>query len=187
MKGRLFIVSGPSGAGKSTVTKLVRKKLNMTLAVSATTRKPRVGEVDTVDYHFYSMEKFQEAIKNNEFLEYANVHGNYYGTLKKEVEKKLENGEDVILEIDVQGGLQVKEKFPEAKLIFFKAPSVEELEKRLRGRNTDTEEVIQTRLKNSLKEMEYEKYYEEVIINNNVEESIKKLIEIIKRKEKEEK
>ena len=112
-------------------------------------------------------------------MEYANVHGNYYGTLKSEVEERLKRGEKVLLEIDVQGGLQVKNKFPEANLIFFKTANKEELEKRLRGRNTDSEEVIQARLKNSLKELEYEDRYDRVIINNEIEQACNDLISII--------
>ena len=158
MKGKLIVVSGPSGAGKSTVTKMIRKSLNIPLAISATTRSPRIGEKDKVDYYFMKKEDFENGIKNNDFLEYACVHENYYGTLKSEVENKLMSGENVILEIDVQGGMQIKEKFNEAVLVFFKAPSVEELEKRLRFRNTDSDEVINLRLKNAIKELEYEKF-----------------------------
>lgn len=178
-KGKLFVVSGPSGAGKSTVTKLVRKELNIPLAISATTRKARVGEINKVDYYFFSQEEFKENIKNDNFLEYANVHGNYYGTLKSEVEEKLDSGENVILEIDVQGGEQIKNSFPEACLIFFKAPNEKELEARLRGRNTDSEDVIQLRLKNSLKELEYEKKYDIVIINNTLEQAVLDLRKVI--------
>lgn len=179
-EGRLFVVSGPSGAGKSTVTKLVRKKLDMPLAVSATTRAPRKGEVNTIDYHFITMAEFEKGISEGDFLEYANVHGNYYGTLKKEVDRKLLNGEDVILEIDVQGGLQIREKFPDCKLIFFKAPNEKILEERLRGRGTDPDEVIAKRLKNSLGELKYEGKYDVTIINHTVEKSINELIKVIK-------
>lgn len=115
-------------------------------------------------------------------MEYANVHGNYYGTLKSEVEAKLSQGIDVILEIDVQGGEQIKKKFPEAILVFFKAPDEKELEKRLRGRNTDSEEVIQTRLQNSLKELEYEKFYDLTVINHEVNEAVEELKNIISKK-----
>lgn len=181
-KGRLFVISGPSGAGKSTVTKLVREELNIPLAVSATTRKPRVGEIDKVDYYFLSQKDFEDKIEEDGFLEYANVHGNYYGTLKSEVEKKLDEGLNVILEIDVQGGEQIKTKFSEACLVFFKAPSKEELEKRLRGRNTDSEEIIQVRLRNALKEMEYEEKYDEVIVNNEIEQAVADLKSIILKK-----
>lgn len=181
-KGILFVVSGPSGAGKSTVTKLVREELNIPLAISATTRKPRVGESHGADYYFLTMEEFEEKIALGGFLEYANVHGNYYGTLKSEVESKLSQGIDVILEIDVQGGEQIKEKFPEAVLVFFKAPDEIELEKRLRGRNTDSEEVIKVRLENSLKELSYEKFYDLTVINNTVPQAVESLKNIIIKK-----
>ena len=164
MKGKLFIVSGPSGSGKSTVTKLVKDRLNIPLSISATTRKPRT---------------FEQKIKNDEFYEYANVHGNYYGTLKEVVESNLNKGLNVILEIDVQGALIAKEKKKDAVLVFFRTKDMETLEKRLRNRNTDTEEVIQTRLKNALKELEYEKKYDYTIINNDIEESCRELINII--------
>ena len=181
-KGILFVVSGPSGAGKSTVTKLVREELEIPLSISATTRKPRVGEVDGKDYYFLTIDEFEKKIAEEGFLEYANVHGNYYGTLKSEVESKLENGLDVILEIDVQGGEQIKQKFPQAILIFFKAPNDEELEKRLRGRNTDSEDVIKIRLENSLKELEYEKFYDLVIINDEIINAVNNLKNIINKK-----
>ena len=118
-KGNLFVISGPSGAGKSTVCKLVRKILRINLAVSATTRARRKGEVEGNEYHFLTKDDFENKIAKNEFLEYAKVHENYYGTLKSEVENKLANGENVILEIDVQGGIQIREIYPNAKLIFF--------------------------------------------------------------------
>ena len=169
MKGKLFIVSGPSGSGKSTVTKLVKDRLNIPLSISATTRKPRNGEIDGKDYFFLTKETF----------EYANVHGNYYGTLKEVVESNLNKGLNVILEIDVQGALIAKEKKKDAVLVFFRTKDMETLEKRLRNRNTDTEEVIQTRLKNALKELEYEKKYDYTIINNDIEESCRELINII--------
>ena len=176
MKGKLFIVSGPSGSGKSTVTKLVKDRLNIPLSISATTRKPRNGEIDGKDYFFLTKETFE---KNDEFYEYANVHGNYYGTLKEVVESNLNKGLNVILEIDVQGALIAKEKKKDAVLVFFRTKDMETLEKRLRNRNTDTEEVIQTRLKNALKELEYEKKYDYTIINNDIEESCRELINII--------
>lgn len=179
--GKLYVVSGPSGAGKSTVCKEVRKILGINLSVSATSRSPREGEKDGVDYYFLTVKEFEDKIKNDEFLEYAKVHNNYYGTLKSEVEKRLENAEKIILEIDVQGGIQVKEKFPDARLIFFKTPTKEDLEKRLRGRQTDSEETIALRLKNSLKELEYEGKYEFVVINEEIEQACRDLIDIIKK------
>jgi guanylate kinase len=181
-KGNLFIVSGPSGAGKSTICRLVRKMLNINLATSATTRKPRKGEINGSDYYFLSVKEFEEKLKNGDFLEYAKVHENYYGTLKSEVENRLLNGENVILEIDVQGGLQVKDVYKESNMIFFKTPTLEDLEKRLRGRKTDDEETIQLRLKNSLKELEFESKYDISIVNYTVEKSCEELINIIKSK-----
>lgn len=180
-KGKLFVVSGPSGAGKSTVCKLVRKILRINLAVSATTRQPRYGEKNGVEYHFLTMDEFESKIKNNEFLEYANVHGNYYGTLKEEVEIRLERGENVILEIDVQGGIQVRERYPDAHLIFFKTPEIADLERRLRGRGTEAEEVVQLRLANSIKELEFEKKYDETIVNVRVEQACTDLINLIEK------
>lgn len=180
-KGNLFVVSGPSGAGKSTICRRVRKMLNINLATSATTRKPRKGEVNGVDYYFLSVEEFEKKLEKGDFLEHAKVHENYYGTLKSEVETRLAKGENVILEIDVQGGLQVKEIYPNANMIFFKTQNLEELEKRLRGRKTDDEATIQLRLANSLKELEYEKDYDVSITNYTVEESCKELINIIEK------
>ena len=179
MKGKLIIVSGPSGSGKSTVTKIVKDKLNIPLSISATTRNPRDGEIDGKDYFFLSEEEFKNKIANDEFYEYAEVHGNYYGTLKKTVEDNLNRGLNVILEIDVQGALIAKEKKKDAILVFFRTKDMEVLEKRLRDRKTDSEEVIQTRLQNALKELKYEEKYDYTIINEDIESSCQELIEII--------
>lgn len=179
MKGKLIIVSGPSGSGKSTVTKIVKDRLNIPLSISATTREPRVGEVNGKDYYFLTKEQFEEKIKNDEFYEYANVHGNYYGTLKEVVENNLNKGLNVILEIDVQGALIAKEKKSDAILVFFKTENMEVLEKRLRNRETDSEEVIKLRLENALKELEYEKKYDFTIVNVDIEKSCEELINII--------
>ena len=179
MKGKLIIVSGPSGSGKSTVTKLVKDRLNIPLSISATTRQPRTGEINGKDYFFLTKEIFEQKIKNDEFYEYANVHGNYYGTLKEVVENNLSKGLNVILEIDVQGALIAKEKKKDAILVFFRTKDMETLENRLRNRKTDTEEVIQLRLKNAAKELEYEPKYDYTIINNDIEQSCQELIDII--------
>ena len=179
MKGKLIIVSGPSGSGKSTVTNLVKDRLNIPLSISATTRQPRVGEIDGKDYFFLTKEIFEQKIKNDEFYEYANVHGDYYGTLKEVVESNLSKGLNVILEIDVQGALIAKEKKKDAILVFFRTKDMETLENRLRNRKTDTEEVIQLRLKNAAKELEYESKYDYTIINNDIEQSCQELIDII--------
>lgn len=178
-KGKLIIVSGPSGSGKSTVTKIVKDRLNIPLSVSATTRKPRTGEINGKDYYFLTEEEFKEKIKNDEFYEYANVHGNYYGTLKETVQENLDKGLDVILEIDVQGALIAKEKKKDAVLVFFKTKDMKVLEERLRKRKTDSEEVIKIRLENALKELEYENRYNYTIINENIEDACQELINII--------
>ena len=179
MKGKLIIVSGPSGSGKSTVTKIVKDKLNIPLSISATTRNPRDGEIDGKDYFFLSEEEFKNKIANDEFYEYAEVHGNYYGTLKKTVEDNLNRGLNVILEIDVQGALIAKEKKKDAILVFFRTKDMEVLEERLRDRKTDSEEIIQTRLKNAETELKYENKYNYTIVNENLENSIQELIDII--------
>ncbi len=179
MKGKLIVVSGPSGAGKSTVTKIARDKLHIPLTKSATTRKPRQDETDGKDYYFLTEEEFMKRVNNDEFFEWAKVHDNYYGTLKSEVEKKREEGNTVLLEIDVQGGLIVKKKDPSAVLVFFKAPDDKELEGRLRNRGSDSEEIIRKRLENALKEMEYEKDYDYSIINISIDQSYQELSDII--------
>ena len=179
MRGKLIIVSGPSGSGKSTVTKIVKDKLNIPLSISATTRNPRDGEINGKDYFFLSKEEFKNKIANDEFYEYAEVHGNYYGTLKKTVEENLDKGLNVILEIDVQGALIAKEKKKDAVLVFFRTKDMDILEKRLRDRKTDSEEVIQTRLKNAETELKYEDEYNYTIINENLDDSIQELIDII--------
>ena len=181
MKGKLIVVSGPSGSGKSTATKLVRDMLQIPLSISATTRTPRSGEIDGKDYFFLDKEDFEKRIANEEFYEYALVHGNYYGTLREEVESRINSGQNVILEIDVQGGIIVKEKNSEAILVFFKAPNMEVLAKRLEDRKTDTKEVIELRLANAKKELEYEKEYDYTVVNDNLEKACQELINIINK------
>ncbi len=181
MKGKLIVVSGPSGSGKSTATKLVRDMLQIPLSISATTRTPRAGEIDGKDYFFLEKEEFEKRIANEEFYEYALVHGNYYGTLREEVESRINSGQNVILEIDVQGGIIVKEKNSEAILVFFKAPNMEVLAKRLEDRKTDTKDVIELRLANAKKELEYEKEYDYTVVNDNLEKACQELINIINK------
>jgi guanylate kinase len=181
MKGKLIVVSGPSGSGKSTATKLVRDMLQIPLSISATTRSPRAGEIDGKDYFFLEKEDFEKRIANEEFYEYALVHGNYYGTLREEVESRINSGQNVILEIDVQGGIIVKEKNSEAILVFFKAPNMEVLAKRLEDRKTDTKDVIELRLANAKKELEYEKEYDYTVVNDNLEKACQELINIINK------
>lgn len=179
--GKLFVVSGPSGAGKSTLTKkLVNEVATLELTTSATTREARSGEVDKVDYYFLKKDEFLKGIEDEKFLEYANVHENYYGTLKSEVERRLSSGANVLLEIDVQGGEQIKEKFRDAVLIFIVAPDEKELERRLRGRGTDSDEVIELRLKNSLRELKYKEKYDIVVVNDDFDRALSELGLIIK-------
>ena len=183
---RLFVVSGPSGVGKGTLVARVREQIpDLGLTVSATTRKPRVGEVDGVSYHFLSDDEFDSRVEAGEFLEWANVFGKRYGTLVSEVRRVLDGGSSVILEIDVQGGLQVKEKLPEAVLIFIEPPSAEELERRLRTRATDSAETIERRLKEAAHELELGKRYDEHIVNDELELAVEELAATIERYETE--
>ena len=179
-EGKIFVISAPSGAGKSTICNRVLKELeNISFSVSMTTRKPRSGEIDGVHYKFADVETFQKTIKENGFLEWAQVHNNYYGTPLSLVEEKTSKGIDIILDIDVQGGMLVKERAPHAILIFIAPPSMEELEKRLRGRGTDAAEVIDVRLKNAANEMSYKDKYDRQVINDNLETAISDLKKII--------
>ena len=179
-EGILLVVSGPSGAGKGTICNEIRNIYpELNYSISMTTRTARVGEEEGVSYFFRSKEEFERLIKEDAFLEYACVYGNYYGTLKKTVEENLEKGLNVILEIDVQGALIAKDKKKDAVLVFFKTKDTKILEERLRGRKTDSEEVIKKRLENALKELEFENKYDYTVINEDIEDSCQKLIEII--------
>jgi len=167
-RGMLFVVSGPAGAGKSEIVKLLLKKHpDVKLSVSCTTRAPRPGEIDGVSYHFVTEERFQQLIQEDAFYEWAHVHQNHYGTLKSAVAKELDEGHDLILEIDVQGCLQVLEQNPDATGVFVCPPSRENLENRLRGRGTETEESIRVRLGNVAKEVATAYQYDYVIIHQD--------------------
>jgi len=184
-KGLLFVLSGPSGVGKDTLLKeLLKTDLKITKCVTYTTRSPRPGEVDGVDYKFVSLAEFEELKRNNAFLEWAEVGGNLYATPKDFVEKKLQEGEDVILKIDVQGAMRVKELFPEAILIFIAPPSLEVLGERMRKRGSPEEE-IKSRLQIASREMEMSKNYQFVLVNNDLQETLQKLYELIKHKQEE--
>lgn len=174
MKGDIFIISAPSGAGKTTIIKrLMRNKLpRLHFSISCTTRKPREKERDGKDYFFISAEEFNKLIREDAFIEYANVHQYLYGTPKEQVLPFLEKGYDVLLDIDVQGGLKIKEKYPDSVLIFMIPPSMLELERRLSKRkfNSDEEKIL--RLENAKKELEYWKFYDYIVINKLIKEAV---------------
>jgi len=179
-KGALIIISGPSGAGKGTlVDRLVARVPRLWVSVSATTRAPRPGEVPGEDYIFISSEEFSRRIEAGDFLEWAEVHGNRYGTLRSEVEARLAEGRDVILEIDPQGALQVKELMPEAVLVFIIAPSLDELERRIRTRGAETDEQIRTRLATAVRELELVECYDHVVENDDVARATDELVALI--------
>lgn len=191
-RGRLFVLSGPSGAGKGTLRKKAFESLAgpLVFSVSCTTRPPREGEKNGKDYRFISEEDFLTLIEEGRFLEWARVHGQYYGTLTEDVEKALSQGLDVLLEIDVQGALQIREKMADNVLVFVAPPSFEELGRRLQNRGTEKEEDLRRRLDNARREMAMAKDYHHVIINDDVaraSEELKKLIESYRnyRREKE--
>lgn len=179
-RGFLIVFSGPSGVGKgSLMSKIIGRRKNLKLSTSYTTREAREGEIDGEDYYFLEKDKFLELAKNGEMLEYAEYCGNYYGTPKSLVEKELEQGNNVILEIEVQGGKQILDNFPEAVGVFVIPPSVRELYRRLINRASDTEEVITKRIEESKREIEFAKYYDYVVINECVEECASNVLKII--------
>lgn len=177
---KLFVISGSSGVGKGTVIKeFLRKHPDFRLSISCTTRGKREGEEHGVNYFFLTQDEFKNCIANNEFLEWAEFSGNHYGTKKAFVEECLNNGENLILEIDTKGALNVKNIMPEAELIFIAPPSIEELEARLRGRHTETEEAIQKRLASIKLEMENSKKFDHKVVNDTVENAVKQLEDIM--------
>ena len=178
--GKLFVFSGPSGAGKGTICKkLLEENKELALSVSMTTRAPREGEVEGVSYFFTDKEAFKERIEAGELLEYAEVYGNYYGTPKGPVVEKLEKGIDVILEIDMQGALKVKENYPDGVFVFILPPSMSELRKRLTGRGTETEEAIELRLGETLKELSYIEKYDYCVVNGELDEAVARVKSIV--------
>lgn len=177
---KLFVISGSSGVGKGTVLKgFLEKNPNFMLSISCTTRAPRKGEVDGVNYFFLTKEEFQNCIDDDKFLEWAEFAGNRYGTKKKYIQQCLEEGKDIILEIDTQGALQVKKQMPEAVLIFICPPSIEALENRLRGRHTEDEATIQKRLQEVKTELERAEKFDYKVVNDDLEKAIAELEKII--------
>ena len=179
-KGQLIVFSGPSGVGKGTVLKeFLQHRDNVSLSISATTRQPRPGEENAVHYYFLTREEFEKRIAENNMLEYAQYNGNYYGTPKDKVEEALEQGRDIILEIEVQGALLVKEKCPNALLVFVMPPSWQELRDRLTGRGTEDAETIEKRLNIAQGELKQAIHYDYILVNDQVEAAAKRLEHIM--------
>lgn len=172
-RGTLFVLSGPSGVGKGTLRARALEDIEgLTYSVSCTTRPPRPGDREGVDYRFVSEDEFSRMVEQGQFLEYAKVHGGpRYGTLREDVERELDAGRDVLLEIDVQGALQVRSLVPDAVTIFVLPPSEEELERRLRGRHTETETELRARLESSRQELEEAPKYDHVLVNDDLDEA----------------
>ena len=180
-KGLVIVVSAPSGGGKGTILKeLFERNSNIKFSVSATTRNPRPGEVDGQHYYFIDKPKFQELIDNDKMLEHAEYCGNFYGTPREPIEKAVDEGYDIVLEIEVQGGAQIKKKIPECVSVFITPPSMEVLEKRLRNRGTETDEVIKNRLNTALSEIPHAKDYDYIVVNDKLEDAVAELESIIK-------
>lgn len=180
-KGTFFVLSGPSGSGKGTVLKeVLRKSDRIVYSVSATSRSPRAGEVDGINYYFKSREEFETLIKADAFIEYTETYGNYYGTLKSEVEKAIENGKNIILEIDPVGARNVRVHYPDAVLMFLVAPDLEVLSSRLSGRGSESAETFKIRHDAALSEMENATLYDYVVVNDFVERAADDILAIIR-------
>lgn len=179
-KGALFVISGPSGVGKGTmVSRLVSEYPGVWVSVSATTRAPRAGEINGESYFFLTKDEFEKLISEDGFVEWAKYQNNYYGTPVAPIKQHLDRGDAVILEIEVQGALQIKDKFPDAKLIFIEPPSIDELERRLRERGTESEEVINSRMMTAAMELEHKMEYDMRIVNDDIDEAMAKLASYI--------
>jgi len=181
-RGNLFIISAPSGAGKTTLAKAVLQQFtDMLYSISYTTRNPRAEERDGVDYHFISKQDFKKGIKKGRWAEWAEVYGNYYGTSAEFIEKSLSSGCDILLDIDVQGTLQILKHYPDSVTIFILPPSVNALRKRLEMRGSDSKAVIEKRLVNARKEMAQKKMYRHIIVNDTLSSAIEEISAIFKK------
>jgi len=181
-RGLLFILSAPSGAGKSTLCRAVREHFpDLLYSISYTTRSPRKGEQNGVDYHFISKAAFESGIARDQWAEWAEVHGNYYGTSAELIDRGLADGRDILLDIDVQGTCRLLKRYPEAITIFIMPPSLESLRSRLENRGTDSPEVIALRLENAKHEMSCKDYYRHVVINDELSDAVAELIAVIER------
>jgi guanylate kinase len=179
---KVFVITGPSGVGKGTLIRGLRERVpELELSVSATTRPPRPGERDGVDYHFLSPEEFERRVAAGEFLEHATYSGNRYGTLRSEVDRRLEVGVPVVLEIEVQGAHQVREAMPEAEAVFIAPPSLEALRTRLVGRGTDADEQVDERMRTAARELEAQPEFGHVVVNDRLEHATEELAEIVRR------
>lgn len=178
-KGLLIVISGPSGAGSGTIYRNIIERTDIKRSVSVTTRKPRPGEIDGVDYFFRSEEEYQQMIAAGEFLETAEVYKNYYGTPKAPVFENLRNGNDVLFEVDVHGAKSIKKKYPEAIEIFIMTPDFDVLEKRLRGRGTETESSLKTRLGSAKRELSKYEMFDYIVLNDDAEEATARVLDII--------
>ncbi|XEC96975.1 guanylate kinase [Paenibacillus tarimensis] len=179
-KGLLFVLSGPSGVGKGTVCSVLRNKMQeLVYSVSATTRPPRDGELEGINYFFKTKEQFQEMIARDALLEYAEYVGNYYGTPRDFVERTIASGKDIILEIEVQGALKVKEKFPEGVFIFLLPPSLDELKQRITGRGTETTDLIDHRMTVAVEEIGLMRHYDYAVVNDEIDAACHRIQSII--------
>lgn len=179
-RGILFVVSGPSGCGKDTVIqKLMKKRKKLWLSISCTSREMRPGEINEKDYYFLSKDEFEDKIKNDELLEYAEYAGNYYGTPREHIEKHLSDGEDVVLVIEIVGALKIKELLPDTLFIFILPPSMKELRKRLTGRGTESKDKIDKRFKRAYEEINAVNDYNYVVVNDDVENAVEKINAIL--------
>lgn len=180
MSGQIFVISAPSGTGKTTVIgEVLKQRKSLDLIISTTTRSPRGSEKDGVDYHFVDHDTFKDMIKKGSFFEWAEVHGQYYGTPKKDVEKGLAENKRVMLDIDTKGAQEVKKRYPKAVLIFLVPPSFDELVRRLESRGTNTKDDIEHRVANAREEMVRRHEYDYQVVNDNIDDAVSEVLEII--------